>query len=269
MRSFLGVPIRIRGQVFGNLYLTDSLTGAFTGEDEKLVTALAATAGIAIANARLHADREQQRHWLAASTGLTQELLGGSPRPPMELVAQYAQQGASADLATVATITDDDHAQVRVATGVMAPVQGRVVPLGSSLVGRVIRTGKPVLVAEYEREFDPELDFTLPSTVGSSIGVPLQSTSGVVFGALTVGRIPGRAPFTDNDRDQLNGFGANASIALKLEEARTEQEQLRSIQDHDRIGADLHDHVIQELFAVGMGLQGMVRRLPNQKLKDL
>jgi signal transduction histidine kinase len=165
-------------------------------------------------------------------------------------------------------VTDEQHAQVTVATGVMAPVQGQVVPLDSSLVGKVIRTGKPVLVNEYDAEFDPGLNFPLPAAVGSVIGVPLQSTDGVVFGALTVGRVPGQAPFTENDRDQLSGFGGNAGIALELERARTEQAQLRSIQDHDRIGADLHDHVIQELFVVGMGLQGLLRRLPNQDLKD-
>jgi signal transduction histidine kinase len=268
MRSFLGVPIRVRGEVFGNLYLTDSVAGAFTDEDEQLLTALAATAGIAIANARLHADSEQHRHWLAASTALTQELLGGRFASPVDLVARYAQQGATADLATVVTVSDEEHADVTVATGIMAPVQGQAVPLDASLVGKVIRTGKPVLVSEYDAEFDPDLDFRLPAAVGSVIGVPLQSADGVVFGALTVGRVPGRAPFTENDRDQLSGFGGNAGIALELERARTEQEQLRSIQDHDRIGADLHDHVIQELFAVGMGLQGMLRRLPNQELKD-
>src|SRR5690349_18493481 len=112
MRSFLGVPIRVRGEVFGNLYLTDSVSGAFTDEDEQLLTALAATAGIAIANARLHADSEQQRHWLAASTALTQELLGGRDAAPVNLVARYAQQGATADLATVVMVTDEQHAQV-------------------------------------------------------------------------------------------------------------------------------------------------------------
>ena len=81
MGSFLGVPVRVRDQVFGNLYLTESARGEFSVDDEQLVTALAASAGVAIDNARLHAQALQQRRWLEASTEMTQQLFAGHSGP--------------------------------------------------------------------------------------------------------------------------------------------------------------------------------------------
>ena len=135
-----------------------------------------------------------------------------------------------------------------------------------SAIGPMAR--KSVLVTDYEQEFNPKLTFTLPSTVGSVVGVPLQTTSGAVLGVLTVGRVSGRPPHTEIDQDQLAGFGANAGNALELEEARSEHEHQRSAQEHERIAADLHDHVIQELFTVGMAPQGIARRLTKTDLKE-
>ena len=128
MRSFLGVPIRVRDRVFGNLYLTESVNGSFSVDDEQLVTALAATAGVAIANARLFEETEQQRRWLSASSELTQRLFEGSRESPLELVLRYAVLGAQADSAAFVLSVEGGGLRVAAATGLPSEdLLGRVV----------------------------------------------------------------------------------------------------------------------------------------------
>jgi two-component system, NarL family, sensor histidine kinase DevS len=263
MRSFLGVPVRARGKVFGNLYLTESERGEFTEEDEQLVVALAASAGTAIDNARLFQQSEQRRQWLAASADVTQRLLARHNEPPMELVLRYAAQGAGADVASVVLPAGDSRWTVQVAVGEQAEdLVGHVVDLEQSIAGRVIQSGKPVLSTDFSIDFpdrEPLLD------VGSAIGAPLVDDDRQVLGAITVGRRPGRQAFTEEDREQLAAFTSHVGVAMALDQARSDHEAMRLIEDHDRIAADLHDHVIQQLFAVGMGLQGILRTLPRKE----
>jgi signal transduction histidine kinase len=263
MRSFLGVPVRARGKVFGNLYLTESERGEFTAEDEQLVVALAASAGTAIDNARLFQQSEQRRQWLAASADVTQRLLARHHEPPMELVLRYAAQGAGADVASVVLPAGGNRWTVRFAVGDQAQsLVGHVVDLERSIAGRVIQSGKPVLSTDFSTDFpDREPLFG----VGSAIGAPLVDDDRQVLGAITVAREPGRPAFTEEDREQLSAFTNHVGVAMALDQARSDHETMRLIEDHDRIAADLHDHVIQQLFAVGMGLQGILRTLPRQE----
>jgi signal transduction histidine kinase len=263
MRSFLGVPIRARGRVFGNLYLTESERGEFTEEDEQLVVALAASAGTAIDNARLFQQSEQRRHWLAASADVTQRLLARHHEQPMELVLRYAAQGASADVASVVLPAEGGSWTVQVAVGERAQgLVGHVVDLDHSIAGRVIRSGKPVLSTDFAIDF-PDTEPLVK--VGSAIGAPLVDDDSQVLGAITVARDRGQHAFTAEDRDQLAAFTNHVGVAMALDQARSDHEAMRLIEDHDRIAADLHDHVIQQLFAVGMGLQGILRTLPRQE----
>jgi two-component system, NarL family, sensor histidine kinase DevS len=264
MRSFLGVPIRARDRVFGNLYLTDSERGEFSAEDEQLVVALAASAGTAIDNARLFQQSEQRRQWLAASADVTRRLLARHNEPPMELVLRYAAQGASADIASVVLPTGGESSwAIHVAIGDQADdLVGHVVDLEHSIAGRVIQSGIPVLSTDFSFEFpdsEPLVD------VGSAIGAPLMDEDRQVLGAITVARHRGRQAFTHEDRDQLAAFTSHVGVAMALDQARSDHETMRLIEDHDRIAADLHDHVIQQLFAVGMGLQGILRTLPRKE----
>jgi signal transduction histidine kinase len=263
MRSFLGVPIRARGRVFGNLYLTESERGEFTEEDEQLVVALAASAGTAIDNARLFQQSEQRRHWLAASADVTQRLLARHNEPPMELVLRYAAQGASADVASVVLPADEGTWTVQVAVGEQAQdLVGQVVDLDHSIAGRVIQSGKPVLSTDFSMDFPDSVPLV---EVGSAIAAPLVDDDSQVLGAITVARGLGQHAFTAEDRDQLAAFTSHVGVAMALDQARSDHEAMRLIEDHDRIAADLHDHVIQQLFAVGMGLQGILRTLPRQE----
>jgi signal transduction histidine kinase len=263
MRSFLGVPVRARGTVFGNLYLTESERGEFTEEDEQLVVALAGSAGTAIDNARLFQQSEQRRHWLAASADVTQRLLARHNEPPMELVLRYAAQGASADVASVILPAEDGSWTVHVAIGEHArDLVGRAIDLDHSIAGKVIQSGKPVLSTDFSMDF-PDSEPLVE--VGSAIGAPLEDEERQVLGAITVARERGQHAFTGEDRDQLAAFTSHVGVAMALDQARSDHEAMRLIEDHDRIAADLHDHVIQQLFAVGMGLQGILRTLPRKE----
>jgi signal transduction histidine kinase len=270
MVSFLGVPIRVRDQVYGNLYLTESARGEFTEEDEQLIVALAASAGVAIENARLYEESEQRRLWLAASSEVTQELFAEHSEPPLELVLRHAARGAGADIATLVLPTEGGHWHVGAATGPKTEqIVGHVVNLTHSMVGGVISSGKPVLISDYEAQLGRVEDLDLE--IGSAMGAPLLDADDCVVGAVTVARLPGRVTFREEDLEQLAGFSGHVGIAMSLERARSDRESMRILADHDRIAADLHDHVIQELFAVGMGLQGLLRNLtrPEERARIL
>jgi signal transduction histidine kinase len=268
MGSFLGVPIRVRNQIYGNLYLTERAHGEFSDEDEQLITALASTAGNAIENARLFEEASQHRHWLAASTEVTQQLFAATADQPLELVLRLAVQGAQADLANLVLPVGGDPKNgwsVRTAAGVLADtVTGQGVDDGSAL-GQVIESGKPLLVDDCAALVGGAGIYSQPELgigVGSMVCAPLLTGEQVV-GVLSVGRIIGRARFTETDMDQLAVFAGHAGLALELDRARADRDALARVEDHDRIAADLHDHVIQELFATGMGLEGRVHTVPR------
>jgi signal transduction histidine kinase len=258
MTGFLGVPVRIGEEVFGNLYLTErSGGGEFTAEDEELAIALAAAAGAAIANARRFAESEQRHRWLDASGDLVPLLLSGKAAQPHALITQYAAAAAEADFAALAVPFGADEVIVTGVTGaVTARMMNRTAPLADSLTGQAIRTGKPRLVTGDRRK---EAAAELGADTGPLIVVPLAAGE-QVRSALMLGRLAVRPGFTDTDLDMAASFAGHAAVAMELARARADQITLAQVEDHDRIAGDLHDHVIQELFALGMSLQGHAAR---------
>ena len=262
MTSFLGVPIRVRGMVFGNLYLTDSERGEFSDEDEQLVTSLARTAAVAIENARLYEDSERRRRWQAVTADASQALFAGDHDRPVNVVLQGALQGAEADVALFADLDEDGEVTAEIVVGELADeLTGRHTPAALSSLEPVLRQGTPLLVESYRpREGVPQLD---PPIV-SLIATPLLRGE-VVVGAVVAIRLQGRRPFDHTDVDQLEAYVVHAGVALELNQSRADQEALAVLREHQRIAADLHDHVIQELFATGMALQGMVYRTQDPR----
>ena len=258
MTGFLGVPVRIGEEVFGNLYLTErSRGGQFTADDEQLAIALAAAAGAAIANARQFAESEQRRRWLDASAELTSLLLSGTAVQPHALITQLAAAAADADFGTLAVPHGADQVIVTSVTGELAAgMMNQVEALADSVAGQAIRTGKPSLVTGEGRQ---AVAAVLSDGTGPLIVVPLVAGE-QIRGALLLGRLAARPGYTGTDLDMAATFAGHAAMAMELVRARADQITLAQAEDHDRIAGDLHDHVIQELFALGMRLQGDAAR---------
>lgn len=258
MTSFLGVPIRVDDEVFGNLYLTESVRGEFSDDDEQLVTALAHSAATVIANSRVHAEVEEQRRWLSASTLLTQELLQGGGLAT-ELVAAHAALGADADLAVIAVPGEEGMLRVDAAAGSLADQVSRgPIEIATSVAGAVFTTGRPRLIQDYGGPLG-DVDTAM---LGPAVIVPLQARN-QVLGTLSVARLANRHRFTASDVEHLALFAAHAGVALELDRARSDKELVSLLIERDRIAAGLHEDVISELFTVGMALQGLAGRLPS------
>ncbi len=261
MRSFLGVPMRVRDEVFGNLYLTGKRGGGeFTEDDESVLVALGAAAGVAVENARLYEAARRQQRWIQASAEVTTRLLSGSaPGQVLADVTRQARELSGADLAVLA-LPDDDGRRLTIAyadgDGADA-TRGLVLPVGQSLSGRVLSTGEPVTCADFAGD---ERAATAArgamSQLGPAIVFPL--AAGNVRGVLTVGRLHGAAPFPPAQAEVVASFAAQAGIALELAARRADAERLSLFEDRDRIARDLHDLVIQRLYATGMSLEGTV-----------
>ncbi len=265
MTSFLGVPLRVRGEVFGNLYLTEKRSGGeFTDRDEDVVVALAAAAGIAVENSRLFEEARRRGDWLAAATEVTGSLLTGADSVSTAgLVVTKAAEICAADGALL-LLRDGDELVVRAVHGAVPderPGRGYSLPavlmsasdaaadLPPGLLepadgrGSALQDGRPVLMA------------------------PLVA-SGDVLGVLVVVRGRGGPDFTDADSGMIRSFAGQASLAVEFARAATDRQRLAVLEDRTRIAEDLHDVVIQRLFAVGMGLQALSARPESGQARE-
>ena len=262
MTSFLGVPVRVRDEVFGNLYLTECSNGAFTPEDEELVSALAATAGVAIENARLYEEARRRQEWLQASTEVTQQLLSADGEEPLLLIARQACHIADADVVTVVLPTADrQQLIVEVAAGVGAERLTAVsFPIKDTLVGLAFDSGQPALIGDEHEHPLYTVHLSKILSVGPVMVLPLGGSQRV-RGALVIARSRGRHRFAAADLEMSTTFASHAAIALELADARADQQRIVLLEDHERIARDLHDHVTQRLFAIGLTVQSVANLL--------
>jgi len=270
MRSFLGVPVRIRDEVYGNLYLTEKENGGqFDDEDEAVVVALAAAAGVAIENARLYEEARRRQRWLQASAEVTRRLLSGTPPSEVvELVTQQVQEMSGADLATLALPEGERRELViRHAAGEeAADILGLLLPQ-ASLSAEVLATGEPVTVEDFSQDERIARVARERMQLGPAVLFPL-GAQGNVRGVLTIGRRPGAMPLTHAATEMVGSFAAQAGVALELADARRDAEQVTMLQDRERIARDLHDLVIQRLYATGMSLQGALPLIVRPEVAD-
>ncbi|MFE0641161.1 GAF domain-containing protein [Streptomyces sp. NPDC058877] len=264
MRTFLGAPIRVRDQVFGNIYLTEKRGGGvFDADDEAVLTTLSTAAGVAIDNARLYHDSRRREHRLEALGEITRALLAGTDTDEvLRLIAQRAMEVADADLAAVLLpAVPAGDLTVRVAHGDAAErVRGAVLPASGSLAGLAASVRGPVVTTDVRT--DPRALSLGEGRVGEEHGpvvaVPLPVDDSVC-GALRLSRRAGRQGFDAAETLLISGFADQAAIALELAGRRAESEELAVLHDRDRIARDLHDVAIQRLFATGMTLQSATR----------
>jgi signal transduction histidine kinase len=263
MRTFLGVPITVRGEAFGNLYLTEKRGGGeFTETDEQIVLALAAAAGLAIQNAQLYEQGQQRQQWLEAASAIQTQLLGGAAADDVfpDLVAK-ARELAEADLAFLALPTDNAPLQVRVVDGKGKEVLRDRLIAEEALAVAVMRSGEPTTVADART--DPRIwpGLLEATDVGPALYVPLGSAD-KTLGTLVVARVGDQPAFGADVLRLVESFAGQAAIALRLGAAAADREQLAVLGDRERIARDLHDLVIQRLFATGIGLEGALRSMP-------
>ena len=260
MRSFLGVPLRVRDEVFGNLYLTEKEDGAdFDEQDESIVLTLAAAAGVAIENARLFEQTHRRERWLQASAEVTTALLSGDePDDVLRLVARCARDLAAADLAAIALPLGDSLA-IEVAEGEFAAeMLGMRVDKNRSLVGAVYLEGRSLSVPDLRTDPRAAAGHLIRANIEAAMFVPLRA-AGITLGVLYVANRRGARAFNDAEQAMLEGFAGQATIALELARKQRETEKLSLFRDRDRIARDLHDLVIQRLFATGMQLESSLR----------
>lgn len=262
MRAFLGVPVRVRGEAYGHLYLTRTDAEAFTEQDEELMQALAATAGVAIENARLFEEARQRQEWLTASTDVTRRVLAGD-EGALRLIARRVHALAASDLTSV-VLPVDTELRVAVAEGrEAAGIEDARYAATGTLSETVLQSGRPVRLADAERTemVDGHTIYLAGQVrVGPVMVLPLLGRE-EVRGTLVVMRHPHRRPFTQVDAEMATTFASHASVALELAEARRDQQRVLLLEDRARIARDLHDHVIQQVFAAGLVVQATSSRL--------
>lgn len=269
MSSFLGVPIQVRGEVFGNLYLTEKENGReFDEEDESVVTALATAAGVAIENARLYEETRLRERWLRASTEITTRLLSGADTDEvLAFMAEQAREIGGADTAVV--MLPDPHARghlfAEIADGPIAQeILGTPVEIHDSACGWVYESGEATAIPDLRQANCPMLTHR---GYGPGLLVPL-GTPGNTRGVLLLGKLSERAPFDGNIRRMLHSFSVQAGVALELAEARRASERIVVLEERDRIAKDLHDVVIQRLFASAMTLMSTVRLIKSSEAEE-
>ena len=258
MRSFLGVPVRVRDSVFGNLYLCEK-QGAeeFTETDQELVQALAVAAGLAIENATLFEEERRREEWLDAITRVGRELLAGTPVDDvLELIARDAVKIARADdVRLMLGEPGDAHLRIVATQGVnAASTRGLEVPVAGTAAGEAFVTGTEVFVEDATndpRVYMPAVEALAP---GPIIYAPLVTPDGSL-GVLSVDNAKGGRSFDELDVEVVASFARSAAIALDQARSRGNRDRLQMLEDRERIGRNLHDTVIQRLFAVGMQLQ--------------
>lgn len=272
MHSFLGVPIRVREDVFGNLYLTEKRGGAeFDAEDEAVLSTLAIAAGIAIENARLFEEVRLRERWLEASSDITSSLLSGAPEDEVLAgMVERAKDITSADIGVFYRVGPAGELRGSIALGYAAEAhRGIVLPstTGTLAEAALARDG---LVVVTDVESDPRVTVLQPERwtgFGPAVAVTV-GTKDRLSGILMLARRHGRGVFATAEVASLPGFANQAALALELGERRRDAEQVVMLEDHDRIARDLHDLAIQRLFATGMTLQSAQRFVDHPEATD-
>ncbi|GAB3309885.1 GAF domain-containing protein [Geodermatophilus aquaeductus] len=269
MHSFLGVPVLVRGTVFGNLYMTEKRHGMFTAEDEAVLTALAGAAGVAVDNARLYEEGEERRRWATALSDVRASLLDpDSSERALTLIADRVAARTGAAAAWIMVGPDDSgcfEVRVQVGDGLddltgtrLATAQSPVLQAVAAAAGQVVTLDMTGMAYDGP---NAHVDW------GHCLAVPLhgaQAESAVVVAA----RRAGSAPFDPSLSPLVASFADQVAVALDLAAQQRLARQLDVYEDRDRIARDLHDHVIQRVFAAGLTLQSVAPRIADPQVRS-
>lgn len=266
MHSFLGVPVQAMGRVFGNIYLAEKRSATkFSQEDEDSITILATQAGAAIANATLYARTRQRERWLDALQAITGEILAGSDTDSLLAgTAEVARDLAGADAATIITTSSTpDQLVVAAASGAhAAQVRGQPVPTSTSISGVVMKTGRPLITADAASEGGAHQPIIRLGRIGPAVFVPLRM-QGRATGTLMVANLKGGRTFDAQTVRLVETFADQATVAMEYARAQADVRRMGLMEERERIAKELHDGIIQSLFAIGMNLQSAALMLES------
>lgn len=258
MKTFLGVPVRVRDTVFGNLYLTEKIGGQdFTAEDEDLAVALASAAGVAIQNARLYEDSNSRQRWLEAGMEVS-DRLKANPRSDtenLEMIAEGAMHASASALSLIASVAADGNLRCRTSMGVQSIPAGQELP-AAPVFAQVLASRQCKTFTDPRNVFDPGSAEKLGPVMVFALG---SDTGGQRDSVLVVARAAGGARYSDLDVEQSAVFASRIGLTLDLLKANQLREEHALFIDRERIAADLHDLVIQRLFAAGLSIQSLRR----------
>ena len=266
----LGLPIRSRNKILASLYLSDRDQGSFTAADEELLTAFAAAAGLAIEDAQLYEQAQDGQRRLEASAEISGILLSDdSGSDPLQVIVEKICDLVDADLGTlVVPAPEPDQLEVAVATGFGADtLRGMTYPAPNSIVRLAMDSARGIRVASVGQQHRFQVHLSRVVELGPVIAVPLSGRSGPQ-GALVVGRRVGRQPFSAADLDLAAAFAVHAAIARELAAARADQQRLALLKSRAQVARDLHDQVIQRLFAAGLTMQSVAVTAATPELTD-
>ncbi|MFD9909039.1 GAF domain-containing protein [Streptomyces sp. NPDC059063] len=285
----LSVPVHVQEQEFGRLHLTREPGGAFTDADLGLLRVLASQAGIAIGNARLYEAARQRERWIEGAAAVTTALLTGeAAADALMTVAQQARLLADAAAGVILQPTQEGGMRIVAAATDGGPRSPAAAPgaeggrrrhpaaaAQNDLIGTTIEPGSAVLkqllggepVFIEDSATDPRMTTRVRTRFGPSMMLPLQA-GGRLIGTLALPRRRGERPYTAVERLLATQFASQAALALVLADAQQSRERLAVFEDRDRIARDLHDLVVQRLFATGMMLESTRRRATSAPVQS-
>jgi GAF domain-containing protein len=258
------VPLLVRGEPFAMLVLSAPDGGRpFDADDEEVLDAFAAATATAVENALLYDDARRSRDWLNASGEIARALLADADDDTLFEVVSRALYVAEADTVSLVLPTTDDMLEVAVTVGVGSrDWEGVVFDPHNSLLGRAITRGESLLIPDLVDH--ARAGYINAHHFGPTMLAPLIDAKGV-RGAVVLLRMAGRPRFTAHDLDLATTFADQVALAFELNDTRAEAESLRAVEERDRLAQDLHDSVIQRLFATGVGLQGLANSVPSDE----
>ncbi len=271
METFLGVPVMVRDQVWGNLYLTEKEGGAaFTDADEESAIILADWAAIAIDNARLYGSVEERRdHLERANRGLDTtvaiaQALGGETdlNRILELIVKRARALVTARTLVILLAQEDELVVAAGAGELPEAVHGQRMPIEGTVTGRVLRSRRPERIENAQTELTASLEL-LGFEASTALLVPLAFRGRAVGVLAAYDRLGDVGEFDREHERLLSAFAASAATAVatgrQVEEDRLRQSIEASEQERRRWARELHDETLQALAGLRVGLSGALR----------